>query len=143
MSAAANIRIEAINSPQEFEEFARLPYEVYADREAWWPPDIQNEIDLLNGRTPIAAHLDLQPFAAWRNGRIVARVTAVINHRYNQHWQEGIGPGPHPLETAMAIEDVRASAGAVCAASPSYMEINAKVIAEMQALMAELKVLGL
>lgn len=58
-------------------------------------------------------------------------------------WQEGIGPGPHLLETAMAIEDVRASAGAVCAASPSYMEINAKVIAEMQALMAELKVLGL
>jgi hypothetical protein len=42
-----------------------------------------------------------------------------------------------------AIEGVRASAGAVCAASPSYMEINAKVIGEMQALMAELKVLGL
>jgi len=58
-------------------------------------------------------------------------------------WQEGIGPGPHPFETAIAIKDVRASAEAVCAASPSYMEINAKVIAEMEDLMAELKVLGL
>jgi hypothetical protein len=58
-------------------------------------------------------------------------------------WQEGIGPGPHPFETAMAIKDIRASAQAVSAAGPSYMEINAKVIAEMQKLLAELKVLGL
>jgi hypothetical protein len=64
VSAAANIRIEAINSLQAFEEFARLPYKVYADREAWWPPDIRNEIDLLFGRTLTAPYLDLQPFCA-------------------------------------------------------------------------------
>ena len=58
-------------------------------------------------------------------------------------WQEGIGPGPHPLEAAVQIEDIRASVEALCAASPSYMEINAKVIAEMHALMAELTELGL
>jgi hypothetical protein len=56
-------------------------------------------------------------------------------------WQEGVGPGPHPMEAAMKIEDIRASAEAVRAASPSYMEISAKVIAEMKVLMAELKAL--
>ena len=68
MSAAANIRIEAINSPQAFEEFARLPYEVYADREAWWPPDIRNEVDLLAGRTLTAPYLGLLEHACARGG---------------------------------------------------------------------------
>ena len=104
MSAAANIRIEAINSPQAFEEFARLPYEVYADREAWWPPDIRNEVDLLSGRTLTAPYLDLQPFCAWSNGRLVARVSAVINRRYISHWGQRLGQLIH-FEAAAGEDD--------------------------------------
>ncbi len=91
MSAAVEIRIEAINSAQAFEEFARLPYQVYADREAWWPPDVRNEVDLLSGRTLTAPYLHLQPFCAWSGGRLVARVSAVINRRYIAHWGERLG----------------------------------------------------
>jgi hypothetical protein len=104
VSAAANIRIEAINSPQAFEEFARLPYQVYADREAWWPPDIRNEIDLLSGRTLTAPYLDLQPFCAWSNGRLVARVSAVINRRYISHWGQRLGQLIH-FEAAADEDD--------------------------------------
>ena len=104
MSAAANIRIEAINSPQAFEEFARLPYQVYADREAWWPPDIRNEVDLLSGRTLTAPYLDLQPFCAWSNGRLVARVSAVINRRYISHWGQRLGQLIH-FEAAADEDD--------------------------------------
>ncbi|HZO82534.1 MAG TPA: hypothetical protein VFB33_12645 [Candidatus Binataceae bacterium] len=91
LSAAASIRVEAISSPQDFEEFARLPFAVYAEREAWWPPDIRNEVDLLAGRTRTAPFLDLQPFCAWREGRLVARVSAVVNRRYIEHWGEQLG----------------------------------------------------
>jgi hypothetical protein len=58
-------------------------------------------------------------------------------------WQEGVGPGPHPFEAALQIKDIRASANAVHAASPTYMALSAKVLAEMQELLAELKALGL
>jgi GNAT superfamily N-acetyltransferase len=88
---ANKIRVEQAGSPRAFEEFARLPFAVYAEREAWWPPDIQNEIDLLAGRALITAHLDLAPFCAWRDGRLVARVSAVVNYRYNEHWHEKLG----------------------------------------------------
>jgi hypothetical protein len=104
VSAAANIRIEAINSPQAFEEFARLPYQVYADREAWWPPDIRNEVDLLSGRTLTAPYLDLQPFCAWSNGRLVARVSAVVNRRYIGHWNQRLGQLIH-FEAAAGEDD--------------------------------------
>jgi hypothetical protein len=88
---ANGISIEAVTSRDAITEFAMLPFEVYGERDAWWPPDIQNEIDLLSGRAPIAAHLAMMPFAARRAGRLVARVTAVVNFRYNQHWNERIG----------------------------------------------------
>ncbi|MBF6560386.1 MAG: hypothetical protein IVW56_08865 [Candidatus Binataceae bacterium] len=85
------IRVEQVTSRGGFELFARLPYEVYADREAWWPPDVQNEIDLLAGRALITAHLDLCPFVVWSDGRPVARASVVVNHRYNEHWNEKVG----------------------------------------------------
>ncbi len=91
VSASASIRVEAISSPQDFEEFARLPFTVYAEREAWWPPDIRNEVDLLAGRTRTAPYLELQPFCAWRGGKLVARVSAVVNRRYIEHWNEQLG----------------------------------------------------
>jgi hypothetical protein len=89
--SGGKIRVEQISTREGFEQFARLPFEVYAGREAWWPPDIQNEIDLLSGRALITAHLDLNPFCVWRDGKLVGRVSAVVNHRYNEHWKEKLG----------------------------------------------------
>lgn len=89
--SAARIRVEQVSGRDGFEQFARLPFEIYSGRDAWWPPDIQNEIDLLSGRALIAAYLDLCPFCAWRDGKLVARVSAVVNYRYNEHWRERLG----------------------------------------------------
>ena len=89
--SAERIRVAQVGTLAEFEQFARLPYEVNRARDAWWPPDVQNETDLLTGRSLIAAHLDLAPFCAWRDDQLVARVSAVVNYRYNQHWNEKLG----------------------------------------------------
>lgn len=99
----SRIRIGQIDTLAEFEQFARLPYEVYAGRDAWWPPDLQNEVDLLTGRSLIASYLSVAPFCAWRDDKLVARVSAVVNHRYNQHWNEKIGQLIH--FEALAHED--------------------------------------
>jgi hypothetical protein len=85
------IRVEKISTLARFEEFARLPYEVYSGREAWWPPDVRSEIDLLAGRALITAHLDLCPFLVSRDDKLAARVSAVVNYRYNEHWNERLG----------------------------------------------------
>jgi len=88
---AQSVRVEQISTRERFEDFARFPFEVYGGRDAWWPPDIHNEIELLAGRSLIAAHLDLSPFCAWRDNKLVARVSAVVNYRYNEHWNEKLG----------------------------------------------------
>jgi ribosomal protein S18 acetylase RimI-like enzyme len=89
------IAIDRVTTRSGFEEFARLPYAVYANTDAWWPPDVQNEVELLSGRTPLAAFLEIQPMVARRGGRMVARVSAVVNHRYNRHWNEKLGQLVH------------------------------------------------
>jgi GNAT superfamily N-acetyltransferase len=89
--SASTIQIEQVSTSQAFEKFASFPFDVYGAREAWWPPDLQSEVDLLSGRSPLSPHIDLTPFWARRSGRIVARVSAVVNHRYNQHWNEKVG----------------------------------------------------
>lgn len=85
------IAIERPKGRASFEEFARLPYYIYNRRDAWWPPDILNEIDLLSGRSPLSPHLEIEPLCARSNGKLVARVSVVINDRYNRHWNERIG----------------------------------------------------
>jgi ribosomal protein S18 acetylase RimI-like enzyme len=85
------ITIERVDTRDACQEFARLPYHIYAAREAWWPPDIQSEIDMITRKTHFAPFLDLEAFSARRRGRMVARVSAVVNHRYIQHWSEQLG----------------------------------------------------
>ena len=89
--SSGRIIIENPRSRAALEDFARLPFLVYADRKAWWPPDILNEVDLLSHRSPLSPFLEIEPFVARHDGRIVARVSAVINHRYNAHWKEKLG----------------------------------------------------
>ncbi|HYK66122.1 MAG TPA: hypothetical protein VEY94_14355, partial [Patescibacteria group bacterium] len=69
------ISIERPTSRAQLEEFARLPFQVYAGRAAWWPPDVQNEIDLLARRSMLSSRLEVTPFCARRAGRLVARVS--------------------------------------------------------------------
>jgi hypothetical protein len=58
-------------------------------------------------------------------------------------WQEGIGPGPHSMVDLFGGNDLVEEAKRISAAGPAIMKIGAQVIAEMQALLDELKSLGM
>ena len=115
--AGNSIRVERPSSREQLEEFARLPFQVYGNRDAWWPPDVQNEIDLLARRSLLSAYLDLEPFCAWRADRLVARVTAIVNHRYIEHWHEPLGQLIH----FEALDDEDDAVAAMIAASVNWL----------------------
>ncbi len=54
-----------------------------------------NEVDLLAGRSPLSPYIEIEPICARRNGKLVARVSVVVNHRYNRHWNEQLGQLVH------------------------------------------------
>jgi hypothetical protein len=113
-SVARNqIAVERLRTRAALEEFARLPFRIYTGRDAWWPPDVQHEVDSLAGRGPFAGFLEFDAFAGRRNGNLLARATAVVNRRHNEHWHEALGLVAH-LE---ALEGEDAAAEAVIAAA--------------------------
>lgn len=117
--------IHRISTSAEFEEFARFPFAVFRDADAWWPPDPQSEIDLLSGRSPISRFLDLEPLCARRDGVMVARVTAVVNRRYIEHWNERLGQLIH----FEALDDEDAAVGAMLARAADWLRARGMLAA--------------
>src|SRR5271167_1833755 len=111
------ISIERPTSREQLEEFARLPFRVYGNRDAWWPPDVQNEIDLLARRSLLSTYLEIEPFCAWRAQKLVARVTAIVNRRYIEHWKEPLGQLIH----FEALEDEDDAVAAMLATSVRWL----------------------
>jgi hypothetical protein len=101
--AIGGIRVEAVRTRESLDEFVGLPSRVYGERTAWWPPDAQHEIDLVAGRTSLSSYLEVMALVARRDGAVVSRLSTVVNHRYNQHWNERIGQLIH--FEALAAED--------------------------------------
>src|SRR5579863_9298067 len=112
------ISVERPSSNEQLEQFARLPFQVYERRDAWWPPDVQNEIDLLARRSLLASYLEIEPFCAWRSGKLVARVTAIVNRRYIEHWKEPLGQLIH----FEALEDEDEAVAAMLTTSARWLQ---------------------
>jgi hypothetical protein len=83
-----------IETPQDltaWTEFLQFRDTVYAERTAHWPSSLRFELQVLRGETPFNEGRTLQPFLARAGKRVVARVLAVIDTRYQQHWREHLG----------------------------------------------------
>ena len=60
-------------------------------RSARWPATAELHVPMLMGESPFCEDRRMQPFAAYRNGEIVARATGIIDSRHNRHWNETLG----------------------------------------------------
>lgn len=81
------------------ESFVDLPWKLYRGDACWTPP-LKGELlgskllglrGLLTPRHPYHKHATVTHFLAWRGGQPVGRVSASINHRFNQHYHGKYG----------------------------------------------------
>jgi hypothetical protein len=72
-------------------EFVEFYNRVYADRTARWRAPVRFQLSILNGQSPFAAGRTLRPFVVREGETVLARVLAVVDARYNQHWQDRLG----------------------------------------------------
>ena len=86
------IDIRALADRNEFSQFFRFPWQLYADDPNWVPPLLSIRRQLLDhAKHPAWQYMDGEYFAAWRNGEIVGTIAAFINHEHNRYHQEKIG----------------------------------------------------
>lgn len=87
----ASMRIEVPQSKEALQSFVQLYEQVAAAKSAYWKPSVRFELSVLCGETPFNEERTVRPFMAWEGGKVVARVLAVMDARYNHHWRERLG----------------------------------------------------
>jgi GNAT superfamily N-acetyltransferase len=85
------IKIEAPNSAEGLTEFIQFYEKIHAYQEARWPAPSELQMAFFKGEVPTAEGRKIRPFVARSEGSIVARATAVVDGRYNRHWNERLG----------------------------------------------------
>lgn len=85
------MKTETPRSKKALTEFSQFRDRVYRYRPSRWTTPIPLEIAVMNGETPFNEDRAICPFLVRDGGRILARVLAVMDARYNRHWGERLG----------------------------------------------------
>jgi len=85
------ITIETPQGTDALTEFVLFQDAVYAERSARWPALPPLQLTMLAGESPFTAGRTLHPLLARDGGRILARALALLDGRYNRHWNERLG----------------------------------------------------
>lgn len=84
-----SVEIKKVTSPKELKRFIRFNYEFYKEN-PYSVPDLYD--DMLNTFSPkknaAFEFCEADYFLAYRDGRIVGRVAAIINKRANERWDK-------------------------------------------------------
>jgi len=85
------MQVKALRTVEEFHRCANFSEEVYRNHPHWVPQDVQHLVKLLGGETASGLYSRIQAFWVEDGDQILGTVTAVIDERYNQHWNERTG----------------------------------------------------
>jgi GNAT superfamily N-acetyltransferase len=82
------VEVREIDARRGLREFIRFPFRLYRNNRYWVPPLLMDERNTLDPRkNPAFNHCRAKYFMAYRDGRPVGRVAAIINDRYVEKWQ--------------------------------------------------------
>ena len=96
----SEIVIKPATTNREMRQFVRFNWEMYKDCPYAVPDFLEDTLDTFNPRkNPALEYVDPKTgkkrgfceaayFMALRDGKMVGRVAAIINHRANEHWKE-------------------------------------------------------
>lgn len=80
-----SLEIRAVASHRELREFIELPYRLHSSSPQWIPPlRIERRFFLSRKHNPFFKHGDARYFLAWRDGRVVGRISAQYNEAYDR-----------------------------------------------------------
>jgi GNAT superfamily N-acetyltransferase len=83
--------VSPVASRRDLREFIELPYRLHANEAVWIPPlRLERRLFLSERFNAYFKHADAQLFLARRNGRVTGRISAQIDHAFNDfhdnHW---------------------------------------------------------
>lgn len=84
----ASVEIKKVSSKHDLKTFIEFYYELYKGNQYDAPNLYSDELHTLSKETNAAFEFcEAEYYLAYKDGRLVGRVAAIINHRYNEQWQ--------------------------------------------------------
>jgi len=85
-----SLSLKEVRTRRELRQFITFPEKLYKNCPNWVPSLHGDEFDALGDKNPALDFCERALYLALRDGRIVGRVAAVINHNANARWQEEV-----------------------------------------------------
>jgi GNAT superfamily N-acetyltransferase len=86
-AAQETVTIIPVNNRRQRMEFIKMPWGLYADDPYWVPPLIADQRKYLNPKRGVFfEHGEARLFLAQKNGRTLGRITAHVNHLYDEKY---------------------------------------------------------
>lgn len=91
-SSVADIKAWQVASRRDRQDFIQLPFRLYKGDPNWVPPLIRTQEELVGFRKhPFHDNATVTNFLASRDGEVVGRLSAIVNHGHNQRFEEKRG----------------------------------------------------
>jgi GNAT superfamily N-acetyltransferase len=91
-SRSGTVTVLPVTNRGEWNAFLRFPYRFYRGNPNWVPPLIQDQKVLLDpDKHPFYKHAKSRFFVAFRNGRPVGRIAALVDHSHNEFHADRTG----------------------------------------------------
>ena len=83
----ASIEIKKVETKKDLKAFIELHYELYKGNEFDAPNLYSDELRTFSkDKNPAFEFCEAEYYLAYKEGKLVGRVAAIINHRYNEQW---------------------------------------------------------
>jgi hypothetical protein len=87
----SDITISTVTTLKDFKEFFDFAWRVYKNDQNWVPPIWEENKDFFKTKNPFWKHAQARLFIAYKNGEIVGRIAAIVDHLLIKKENENIG----------------------------------------------------
>jgi GNAT superfamily N-acetyltransferase len=86
------VEVRAVSGARDLKAFIDLPFRLHANHPQWVPPlKLERRIFLSRRLNAFFSHGEGEYFLARRDGRVVGRISAQVNHAFNDYQQKNWG----------------------------------------------------
>jgi GNAT superfamily N-acetyltransferase len=87
-----SVEVTKVAGWRDTKAFIDVPFKVHANHPLWVPPlKLERRLFLSRKLNAYFSHGEAEYFLARRDGRVVGRITAQVNHAFNEHQQKNWG----------------------------------------------------
>jgi ribosomal protein S18 acetylase RimI-like enzyme len=87
-----SVEVRAVKGGRELKAFIDLPFRLHANQPQWVPPlKLERRLFLNRRMNAFFSHGEAEYFLAWRDGRVAGRITAQVNHAFNEYQKKNWG----------------------------------------------------